>query len=93
MESDMEIKIEQQHLYILQFTNDQEVIVNDKENMGYVIRQLIGEYKQYGPTVNIEITRYLCIGDEYENLNLENYDIIVVCSNYIYLDSIFNKEG
>jgi hypothetical protein len=46
--------------------------------MEYMIRKLIEKYKQCDLTVNIKKTKYLCIGNEHENLNLKNYSIIAV---------------
>jgi len=54
------------------------------EDVEYIIRKIIEEYKQCGLIVNIEKTIYLCIDNEHENLNLEDNSIIAVCSNYKY---------
>lgn len=89
----MGIEINGTCLYTLQFADDQAVMASDKEDMEYMVRKLIEEYGKWRLTVNTEKTKYLCIGAEYKNLNLEDNTTITACSSYKYLGSTFNREG
>lgn len=42
----------------------QAVITNDTEDMDYMMRQLLEEYKKWVLAVNIEKTKYLCVRAE-----------------------------
>lgn len=54
------------------------------------MRKLIEEYEDQDLKVNIEITKYLCIGGTSSDLNLENNFKISQCQKYIYLGVIFD---
>ncbi|XP_045480901.1 uncharacterized protein LOC123685289 [Harmonia axyridis] len=50
------------NLFTLRFADDQIVIAQDNDDLEYMARILIEEYKKWGLEVNIEKTRYMNIG-------------------------------
>lgn len=89
----MGIQLNDRCMYTLQFADDQVVIANDKYDMQYMMRKLIAEYAEWGLSVNIEKTQYLCIGTEPSTLDLENGQEISNCQNYVYLGVTFDDTG
>lgn len=89
----MGIELVNKCMYTLQFADDQVVIANDKEDLEYMMRKLIEEYNHWGLSVNIDKTKYLCIGNEASNLDLENGQNISHCQSYVYLGVTFNEAG
>ena len=60
-------------LYTLHYADDQVVIARDKEDLEYMGKKLLEEYKKWGLEVNLNKTQYLCIGGgkHSEDLDLE----------------------
>ncbi|XP_072392123.1 uncharacterized protein [Diabrotica undecimpunctata] len=80
-------------LYTLQFADDQVIIANDKGDLEYMARKLKEEYDQWGLEINVEKTKYLPIGGELSNIELENNEQITSCSEYTYLGVILDRTG
>lgn len=68
--------------YTLLFADDQVLCADDKEDLEYMARKLKEEYENWGLQINPDKTKYLCIGEETTNLDLENNEIIKVCEEY-----------
>lgn len=79
-------------LYTLQFADDQVIMANDKDDLEYMARKLREEYKQWGLEINLRKTKYLPIGAELTNIQLENEEI-EACSEYAYLGVVFDTTG
>lgn len=79
-------------LYTLQFADDQVVLANDKDDMEYMVRKLIQEYFEWGLAVNIDKTKYLCVGETTDNLHLDDKEIST-CKEYKYLGVTFTDTG
>jgi len=53
------------HTCILtQFADDQVLIAQDHDDMEFMARKLKEEYEKWGLTMNLEKTKYICIGEE-----------------------------
>lgn len=89
----MGVELDNGCIYTLQFADDQVVIANDMEDMQYMMRKLTEEYSQWGLTVNLTKTRYLCVGEEPNNLVLDNGQQIPSCQEYVYLGVTFDSTG
>lgn len=74
-------------------SHDQIIVANDKDDMQYMLRKLIEEYGEWGLTVNIAKTKYLCVGAQEGNLNLDNGHEIIQCQEYEYLGITFDNTG
>lgn len=57
------------------------------------IRKLKEEYERWGLTINIKKTKYLCIGEEIEPLQLDNGEIIEPSTECIYLGTKIDQFG
>ncbi|XP_072375573.1 uncharacterized protein [Diabrotica undecimpunctata] len=79
-------------LYTLHYADDQIVISQDKENLKYMARKLMEEYKKWGLEVNLQKTQYLCIGGENTADDLED-EKIKKCDQSIYLGVKLTKTG
>jgi hypothetical protein len=58
----MGIPLENTTLYTLQFSDDQVVLAGDKEDLEYMARKLKESYEKWGLIMNLNKTKYLCIG-------------------------------
>jgi hypothetical protein len=76
-------------IYMLQFTDDQVVMAQSKEDLEYTCQKLQEEYSKWGLTMNIAQT----FGTDTNYLEVDNDDIITGCTKYKYLGSIFTKDG
>jgi len=89
----MGIPLENTTLYILQFTDDQVVLADDKEDLEYMTRKLKETYEKWGLDMNWNKTKYLCIGETHNNLKLDKCSEIESCQEYKYLRVIFDTTG
>ncbi|RZF33050.1 hypothetical protein LSTR_LSTR007966 [Laodelphax striatellus] len=55
----MGIPIRGEHLFTLCFADDQVVIAQDEEDLGYMMRRLKEEYERAGLEINLDKTEYL----------------------------------
>ena len=58
-------------MYTLQFADDQVVLAGDKEDLEYMARKLKGTYEKWGLDMNLNKTKYLCIGGTENSLKLD----------------------
>jgi len=63
-------------LYTLYFADDQVVIAQDKEDLEYMTRKLLKEYEEWKLLVNRSKTKYLCIGDDRDDLHPQENETI-----------------
>jgi len=80
-------------LYTLHFADDQVVLVGDKEDVEYRTRKLKENYQNWGLDMNLNRTKYLCIGETNSNLKLDKDSEIEFCQEYKYLGVIFYTSG
>jgi len=66
----MGVLLENITLYTLQFADDQVVLAGDKEDLEYMTRKLKETYDKWGLDMNLNKTKYLCIGGTHNNLKL-----------------------
>ena len=66
----MGIPLENITLYTLQFADDPVVLAGDKEDLEYMTRKLKENYEKWGLDMNLNKTKYLCIGGTH-NLKLD----------------------
>ncbi|XP_072378004.1 uncharacterized protein [Diabrotica undecimpunctata] len=90
----MGLSIGDETLYTLHYADDQVVIAQDKEDLEYMARKLMEEYKKCSLEVNLQKTQYLCIGGENtaDHLDLEEGKI-KKCDQCIYLGVKLTKTG
>lgn len=89
----MGINIGDNNIYTLQFADDQVLIAQDKDDLQYMTRKIKEEYEKAGLSMNLDKTKYLCIGGESDDLELENGEIISACNSYQYLGVRIQKDG
>jgi len=88
---------EDTYLYTLQFADDQVLYANDKKDLQYMTRKLIEEYSYWRLSMNVDKTKYLCIGEERTDIE-SNQEKIESCRRYKYLQYkylgvLFNTQG
>lgn len=70
-------------LYTLHFADDQIAITHDKKDLECMTRNLIEENKEWGLQVNMEKTKFMCVGEPKKNLEIEGNRKIEGCEEYI----------
>jgi hypothetical protein len=60
----MGIPIQNTRVYSLNFADDQVLIAQDHDDMEFMARNPKEEYEKWGLTLNLEKTKYICIGEE-----------------------------
>lgn len=80
-------------LYTLQFADDQILCAGDKDDLQYMTRKLIEEYEHWGLSMNLDKTKYLCVGEVATDIVLENQEKISSCNQYKYLGVLFDEQG
>ena len=59
------------YIYSLSFADCQVVLAQDHDDMEYMARKLKEGYVEWGLTINLEKTKYICIGERKGSLKLE----------------------
>ena len=79
----MGIEIRNNYIYTLQFADDQVVILNGRNDMEYMMRKLIDEYKNWGLTVNLKKKKLLMYrrSGASSNLDFEDLEEVEKCKN------------
>ena len=70
----MGIPVQNTHVYSLNFADDQVLIAQDHDDMEFMARKLKEVYEKWGLTMNLEKTKYICIGEEKESLKFDSGD-------------------
>ncbi|XP_046662697.1 uncharacterized protein LOC124355579 [Homalodisca vitripennis] len=91
--SGMGISVGDRTLYTLHYADDQVILAQDPEDLEYMTRKLLEEYKKWGLAVNIKKTKYLCIGGQIQDLQLNSGEKISGCEEYIYLGTRITQDG
>lgn len=81
------------HLYTLHFADDQVAVAQDKEDLEFMARRLFKAYEEWGLSVNCSKTKYMCIGGEGTDLEIDDNTIVKSCSDYTYLGTKINQSG
>lgn len=89
----MGIPLNNKTIYTLQFADDQVILAQDKDDLEYMSRKIKEEYEKAGLNMNLNKTKYLCIGNETTDLELENNEQIKTCDSYKYLGVRIDKDG
>ena len=61
-------------IYTLQFSDDQVVMAQSKEDLEYMCRKLQEVYSKWGLTVNIAKTKYMSLGTDTNCLEADSGD-------------------
>ena len=81
----MGIPVQNTHVYSLNFADDQVLIAQDHDDMGFMARKLKEEYEKWGLTMNLEETKYICIREEKECLKFDSGEEIKPSTECIYI--------
>jgi hypothetical protein len=57
--------------YSLNFADDQVLLAQDPNDLEYLARKLQEEYEKWGLTINLEKTKYACMGEGREILKFD----------------------
>src|SRR5215510_8052064 len=87
------IPIHNTYVYSLSFADDQVLLAQDHDDMEYMARKLREEYEKWGLTINLEKTRYICIGEEKETLKFDGGEEIQPCTECTYLGTKIDQLG
>ena len=68
----MGIPVQNTHAYWLKFADDKVLIAQDQDDMEFMAWKLKEEYEKWGFTMNLEKTKYICIGEVKERLKKSN---------------------
>lgn len=89
----MGLRVGDEILYSLYFADDQVVVAEDEDDLGYMIRKLQEEYEKAGLTMNMSKCEYLLVGsNKCDNLPLES-GIIKGVDQCKYLGVVLNKQA
>lgn len=89
----MGIKIgDKNTLHSLLYADDQIVFAQDEEDMEYMLRKLKEEFQSWGLKINFKKTEYMCVGDQAQNLRIED-DEIKACNTFKYLGTMVCSTG
>jgi hypothetical protein len=73
------------YIYILNFAGDQVLLAQTHDDMEYMARKQKEEYEKWGPAINLEKNKYVCIGEGKETLKVDGGDEIQPCSLQKYI--------
>ena len=76
----MGIPIQNTYVYSLIFADNQVLLVQDHDDMEYMPRKLKEEYEKWGLTINLEKTKYVCMGKGKEILKFNGGEEIKPCA-------------
>lgn len=87
----MGLEIDEDLLHTLLFADDQIIMANDDYDIEYMIRKLSEVYTTAGLKINFSKTKYLVIGAEGQDIEIDG-KVIEYCQEYKYLGTIISKE-
>jgi hypothetical protein len=82
-----------QNTRILNFADDQVLIAQDHDDMEFMARKLKDEYEKWGLAMNLEKTKYICIGEEKESLKFDSREEIKPSTECTYLGTKIDQMG
>ena len=80
----MGIPIQNTYVYSLNFADDQVLIAQYHDDMEYMTRKLKERYEKWGLAINLEKTKYVCIGERKEILKFDDGEEIKPCTEFRY---------
>jgi hypothetical protein len=89
----MGIPIQNTYVYSLTFADDQVLLAQDHDDMKYMARKLKEEYEKWGLNINLEKTKYVCMGEGKEILKLEGGEEIKPCKEFTYVGTKIDQSG
>jgi len=90
----MGLEIQDTTIYSMVVADDQLLIAQDYEDLGYMTRKLTDEYELWGLKLNVKKTKYMTIGDTSRDLKLEDGKWTISRVNeYTYLGVRITKDG
>ena len=89
----MGMPIQNTHVYSLNFSYDQVLIAQDHDDMEFMARKLKEEYEKWRLTINLEKTKYVCIGEEKESLKFDSGQEIQPSTQCTYLGTKIDQTG
>jgi hypothetical protein len=72
----MGCKVDNTTIFKLQFSDDQVVMAQSKEDLEFICRKFAEEYSKWCLTTNIAKTKYMSLGTDTNHLEIDNCDII-----------------
>ena len=73
------IIIQNTYVYSLNFADGQVLLAQDHDDMEYMARKLKEEYEKWGLAINLEKTKYVCMGERKEILKSDGGEEIKPC--------------
>ena len=80
-------------VYSLSFADGQVLLAQDHDDMEYMARKLKEEYEKWGLAINLEETKYVCMGAGKETLKFDDGEEIKPCTDYTYLGTKIDQFG
>jgi len=81
----MGIPVQNTYVYSFSFADDHVLSAKDHDDMEYMARKLKEEYEKWGLTINLEKTKYVCMGEGKETLKFDGGEEIKPCIECTYL--------
>jgi hypothetical protein len=88
----MGIPIQDTYLYSFNFADDQVLLAQDHEDREYMGRKLKEEYEKWGLVINLEKTKYVCMGER-KILKSDSGEEIKPCTDCTYLGTKIDHLG
>jgi len=89
----MGIPIQNTCVYSFSFADGQVLLVRDHGDMEYMARKLKEEYEKWGLAINLQKTKYVCMGAGKETLKFDGGEEIKPCTDYTYLGTKIDQLG
>lgn len=89
----MGVKMNGKEIIALQFADDQVIMTENRENLQVMTEMIRNEYNKWGLTMNMNKTKYLCIGEDSSNLKMTNNERVENCNQYKYLGIVIENNG
>jgi hypothetical protein len=89
----MSIPIQNTFVYSLNFADDQILLAQDHDDMGYMARKLKVEHDKWGLAINLEKTKYVYMGERKEMLKFDSWEEIIPCTECTYLGTKIDQLG
>lgn len=79
------ITVRDTDVYTLHYADDQTIMAQDRDNVNYMFQKLKDKYQKRGLEINMQKTKYICIGGNNEDLVFDDSSVIEACETYDYL--------
>ena len=89
----MVMPIQNTYVYSLSFAGDQILLGKDHDDEEYMARKLKKEYEKWVLAINLEKTKYVCIGEGKEILKFDGGEEIKPCTECTYLCTKIDQLG